>query len=145
MPRAPTSSITGKLVRRFTLRRPSSPELTGYSPSGEGGVVLRHSSESPPQPRKAVRRSKTFTGSSSSFKKPHLSFRGNSSAEENEEPAPVVSPRVKKKKSTQRSGSQFYEHEDITRRIIEPRDFPELNLKDKNAKELLLMLRPVNC
>ncbi len=105
---------------------------------------MKQYSESPPQTRKAERRSKTFAGSGS-YKKPRLSFH-NKSPDEAEDVVPLAPLRTKKlKKRTQRSGSQFYDNEDITRRIIEPRDFPELNLKDKGAKELLLMLRPVSC
>ncbi len=90
-----------------------------------------------------MRRSRTFAGNGSYKKPPRISFR-NKSPDEAEDIVPVAPPRSKKKKKTQRSGSQFYDNEDITRRIIEPRDFPELNLKDKDARDLLLMLRPVS-
>ncbi len=136
MPKAPTSSI----IRRLTQRRASSPnDPAGSSPPDEGET--RQNLESPPQ--KIQRRSRTFDGNGSYKKPPRLSFR-NKSPDEAENIAPVASPRSKKKKKTQRSESQFYDNEDITRRIIEPRDFPELNLKDKDARDLLLMLRPVS-
>ena len=135
----PTTSLTG-IVRRLTVKKESNgTNQTGSSPPKDD-LVLRQHSESAPRPSGTERRSKTMSGLGS-FKKPRLSFRSSSPDLQREESSPVPPPRSKKK---QRSGSQFYDHEDITRRIIEPKDFPELNLRDKDVRELLLLLRPVS-
>jgi len=147
MPRNPTSSITG-IVRRLTLRGASSPQECEESENSppDGGVEMRHTYDSPPQKRREVRRAKTFSGGGG-FKKNRLSFlssnRNSSESEREETVTPVPPPRTKRKNRA--ATSTFYDDGDnITRKVTEPREFPELNLRDKDGKGLMLMLRPVS-
>ena len=120
---------------RLTLKRQSSPngDPTGTSPPE--GVEIRQHSESPPQVRRTERRAKTISAFSI---RPRLSFRTKS-------PEPVPTDDfLTRRKSRGGSNSQFFEANELTKHITEPRDFPKLDLKDKETGELLRMLRPVS-
>ena len=69
--------------------------------------------------------------------RPRLSFRRS--------PEPVSTDDfLTHRKSRGGSNSQFFEANELTKHITEPREFPKLDLKDKETGELLKMLRPVS-